>query len=209
LEFSGNEGRPLDHVTAVIVGAGHRAVTYASYAERHPDELKIVGVADPNARRRQQMAQRFGFGPDRCYESAEQLPQAGKIADGVINGTMDHQHVETAVPLLEAGYDMLLEKPFATNREEMWKLANVAKAHNRKVMICHVLRYAPFYAAIRNRVAGGDIGQLVNVQTIEHVSYHHMGVGFVRGEVESKGSVPFIDVDGQVLPRSGFDYVDD
>jgi len=32
-------------VTAVIVGAGHRAHVYASYAKLHPDELKIVGVA--------------------------------------------------------------------------------------------------------------------------------------------------------------------
>ncbi|MFT5367010.1 MAG: putative dehydrogenase [Candidatus Latescibacterota bacterium] len=173
-------------VTAVIVGAGHRAVTYASYAERHPEELKIVGVADPIARRRQQMAERFGFGAERCYETAEALAAQGKIADAVINGTMDHQHVDTAVPLLEAGYDMLLEKPFATNQDEMWKLAQVAREHDRKVMICHVLRYAPFYAAIRNMVAAGDIGQLVNVQTIEHVSYHHMGVGFVRGKWNRK-----------------------
>ncbi|MDA0712309.1 MAG: Gfo/Idh/MocA family oxidoreductase, partial [bacterium] len=173
-------------VTAVIVGAGHRAVTYASYAEHHPEDLKIVGVADPIARRRKQMSDRFGFGEDACFETAEHMARSGKIADAVINGTMDHQHVDTAVPLLQAGYDMLLEKPFATNLDEMWRLANVAKQHDRKVMICHVLRYAPFYAEIRKRVADGEIGQLMNVQTIEHVSYHHMGVGFVRGKWNRK-----------------------
>lgn len=173
-------------VTAVIVGAGHRAVTYASYAERHPDELKIVGVADLIELRRKQMAERFGFGPEACFETADDLAAKGKIADVVINGTMDHQHVDTAVPLLKAGYDMLLEKPFATNKDEMWHLAQVAGENQRKVMICHVLRYAPFYAAIRERVANGEIGTLMNVQTIEHVSYHHMGVGFVRGKWNRK-----------------------
>ena len=32
--------------TAIIVGAGHRAITYASYAQRHPEQLQIVGVAE-------------------------------------------------------------------------------------------------------------------------------------------------------------------
>lgn len=34
-------------ITAVIVGAGHRALVYASLAKQNPDKLKIVGVADP------------------------------------------------------------------------------------------------------------------------------------------------------------------
>jgi predicted dehydrogenase len=49
-------------------------------------------------------------------------------------------------------------------------------------MICHVLRYAPFYARIREMVAAGAIGDLVNVQLTEHVSYHHVVIGYVRGK---------------------------
>ena len=171
---------------AVIIGAGHRALTYASYAERAPEALKIVGMADPNPLRRQQTGDRFGIPHDRRFETAEALSAVEKFADCAINGTMDHQHVETSLPLLEAGYDLLLEKPFATGPDEMWALVESAREHGRKVMICHVLRYAPFYYAIRERVAAGDIGTVINVQTVEHVSYHHMAVGFVRGKWNSK-----------------------
>ncbi len=45
-------------VTAVVVGVGHRGLLYASYALQHPDELKIVGVVDPNEQRSRQLAQR-------------------------------------------------------------------------------------------------------------------------------------------------------
>ena len=107
---------------AVIVGAGHRALVYASYAQQHPDALQIVGVADPIVLRRQQVAALYNLPSDRCYSSAEELTAVPKFADVVINGTMDHQHVLTAVPLLRKGYDMLLEKPFATNEQEMWHL---------------------------------------------------------------------------------------
>ena len=41
--------------TFIIVGAGNRANIYASYAKTHPDEMKIVGVADPNPLRRNEV----------------------------------------------------------------------------------------------------------------------------------------------------------
>jgi predicted dehydrogenase len=173
-------------LTAIIVGAGHRALTYASYAQQHPDELQIVGVADPRALRRQQVADLYRLSPAQCFESAQDAAARKKLADVVINGTMDEQHVPTSLPLLAAGYDMLLEKPFATDEQEMWKLVETARHYGRKVIICHVLRYTPFYAAIRQQVAQGVIGDVLNVQTVEHVSYHHMAVGFIRGKWNKK-----------------------
>ncbi len=168
--------------TAIIVGAGHRALIYAEYAKRHPEAFQIVGVADPSEGRRQQAAALFGLSEEQCYGSAEELAALPKRADAVINGTMDHQHVPTSLLLLEAGYDLLLEKPFAVNEAEMWQLVDAAKRSGRKVVICHVLRYAPFYAAIRKQVIDGAIGDIINIQAAEHVSYHHMVVGYVRGK---------------------------
>lgn len=169
-------------LSCIIVGAGHRGVAYASYATAHPDEMEVVGVADPSDLRREHAARKFNLDPSRCFKSAEDLAEQPKLADFIINGTMDHQHVPTALPLLERGYDMLLEKPFATNEEEMWKLVETARRTGRKIAICHVLRHAPFYAAIRKQVVDGVIGDIINVQAVEHVSYHHMAVGFIRGK---------------------------
>ena len=134
---------------AIIVGAGHRALTYANYALSHHEQLQIVGVADPTPLRRQQTAAQFNLRPEQCYESAEALAALPQCADFIINGTMDHQHVPTAIPLLERGYHMLLEKPFATSEEEMELLVSVVRQRQSIVSVCHVLRYAPFYAAIR------------------------------------------------------------
>jgi len=125
---------------AVIVGAGHRALLYASFARRHPDELRIVGVADPLPHRRAQAARLFDL-PDTCqYESAEALAAVPRFADFAINGTMDHQHVSTTLPLLEAGYDVLLEKPIATRIEDLHTLVAAVRGTGRRVAIAHVLR---------------------------------------------------------------------
>ena len=169
-------------ITAIIVGAGHRALLYSQYALLHPEELKIVGVADPDPVRRQQAAQMHRIGADMCFESAQALAEKPALADAVINGTMDVQHVPTAIPLLRRGYDMLLEKPFAVNEEELWKLRRAVLETKRTVMICHVLRYAPFYVEIKKRLLQGEIGDILNIQATEHVSYHHLAVSFVRGK---------------------------
>ncbi len=169
-------------VTAVIVGGGHRSIVYADYSLSHPEALKIVGIADPNRERCLAAAKRYGFSEDYCFENAEALSKHPKMADAIINGTMDHQHYETAVPLLERGYDMLLEKPFAVSKEEMERLWKVIRTHKNKVMICHVLRYTPFYLSIKERVQSGEIGEIINIQTTEHVSYHHLSTSYIRGK---------------------------
>ncbi len=169
-------------VTAIIVGGGHRSFTYADYSLEHPDELKIVGIADPNRERCLLAAKKYGFSTQFCFENAEELAKHEKFADAIINGTMDHQHYETAAPLLELGYDMLLEKPFAVNAEEMSKLLKIIRTHGNKVMICHVLRYSAFYREIKQRIINGDIGDIINIQMSEHVSYHHLSTSYVRGK---------------------------
>ena len=168
--------------TSIIVGAGHRSMCYASYAKERPDRFRIVGVADPNPIRCKKAINEFGIKPDMVFHDAAELASRGKLADCIINGTMDADHVPTTIPLLEAGYDVLLEKPIAVSAEEVHLLDETVKKYRRKVMICHVLRYADFYTAIKQKILDGEIGTIVNIQTSEHVSYHHMANCYVRGK---------------------------
>lgn len=167
---------------AVIVGGGHRSLIYAELAKAEPDMLQIVGIADPNDFRRNQIGDYFNIPPEHRFVDVEALTQVPRFADAAINGTMDHIHVSTSIPLLKAGYDILLEKPFAVNEEEMCSLINCAKENNRKIMVCFVLRYAPFYRKIKETLLSGEIGQVINIQMVEHVSYHHMSTSHIRGK---------------------------
>ena len=51
---------PEKPVTCVIIGAGQRGRVYARYAEDHPAEWKVVGVAEPLELRQKQMAEKHG-----------------------------------------------------------------------------------------------------------------------------------------------------
>ncbi len=157
-------------------------MAYAGYAKAHPDEIQIVGIAELDEFRRNTVKEMFNIPEEHVFESAQALAAVPKFADAVINGTMDEQHVETAIPLLEIGYDMLLEKPFAVNDDELERLMAVVNEHNSKVMICHVLRYNKVYLTVKNLIMDGRIGDVINIQTVENVSYHHLSTSFVRGK---------------------------
>jgi len=179
-------------VTAVIVGAGHRGVGYSRLSLNKPELLDIVGVADPDPIRRHKAAEMFDIPEANQYETAQELAQFPRFADAAINGTMDLDHVPTTLPLLEAGYDVLLEKPICPNREQLLELLNTVRRTGRKLMIGHVLRYAPFYRAIKERLLSGEIGDVYAIHTTEAVSYHHMAAAFIRGRWSHRSTNPML-----------------
>src|SRR5689334_5106876 len=109
-------------VTVALVGAGHRTMGYAGYALRHPDRMKVVAVAEPDPVRREAAANAHAIPLDRRFATHREMLAGPRVAEAVINGTMDRDHFATALPLLEAGYHMLLEKPIAPTEDEVRKL---------------------------------------------------------------------------------------
>ena len=172
-------------IRIIIVGMGVRSMIYAREALAHPDLFQIVGVVDVNPERVQTARKTFGIPEEHCFSSVAELVAVPKFADGVINGTMDQQHVPTSLPLLRHGYDILLEKPFAVNMYEAEQLLTCEHVTDRHIMVCHVLRYAPFYRRIREILTAGEIGRVVDIRMAEQVSYFHESVSYVRGKYAS------------------------
>ncbi|WJH36091.1 Gfo/Idh/MocA family oxidoreductase [Paenibacillus sp. CC-CFT747] len=147
-------------VKVIIVGAGSRSMNYASFSKKHPELMQIVGVVDPDSLRRDNAVRQYDLPDSMVFTKVEELAAQPKLADAVINGTLDAQHVSTSVPLLRKGYDLLLEKPIGISEQEVLELYEAAEAHGRKVMICHVLRYAPFYVELQKALSEGLSGIL-------------------------------------------------
>lgn len=175
-------------ITAVIVGCGHRSRVYAEIALKCPDQLKIVALVDPDKHVRDMCKELYGVPEDKCFNDISEILPMGKIADCVINGTMDKLHIPTSIPLLEQGYDMLLEKPITNNAEELLRLYDVVKKHGNKVMICHVLRYSDFYKTAKEIINSGEIGEVVSVSEAEDVHFVHYWLSFLHGNWHSEES---------------------
>ncbi len=136
--------RPDRPVTAVVVGAGNRGNVYASYAARHPEELRIVGVAEPIPHRRARMAAAHGIAADRQWVTWEHVFEAAKFCDAVIITTPDDLHHGPAMAGLGAGYDLLLEKAIAQSWQECKDILRRTTEGGRIVEVCYVLSYTPY-----------------------------------------------------------------
>jgi predicted dehydrogenase len=184
---------PPKAVTAVVAGAGSRGNTYASYAEKYPQELSIVGFAEPIPFRSDRFARRYRIPPERRFRTWEDIFAVPKFADAIIITTPDALHYGPAMAALAMGYDLILEKPIAQSWRECADIMNLARQNGRIVAICHVLRYAPFFRKIKEVIDSGALGRMVSIQLLEPVEHIHMSHSFVRGNWRnSKESNPML-----------------
>lgn len=169
-------------VTFAICGCGARGLeAYAPYQEQHPEEMKVVAGADIRPERLRMLHARFGVPGTMCFNSDEELLAQPKLADVMIVATQDQQHVSAALKALDKGYHVLLEKPISPNLEECRALQKKAHETGKEVVVCHVLRYTRFYAALEDILRRGEIGKIETIDAMEHVAYWHQAHSFVRG----------------------------
>lgn len=169
-------------LNVAIAGLGSRGKdTYAAAARLFPDKMKIVAIADTNQEKVRETAKEYQVPEEGCFNSAEEMLAKDKLADVIFIATQDRQHVKHAIPALRKGYHLLLEKPISPDLEECRELIRIAKECNRQVVICHVLRYAPFYEKLKELIDADTIGEIVSVMAIENVGWWHQAHSFVRG----------------------------
>lgn len=189
-DLSAKISRP---VTVAVMGAGARGGTYARYAERYPEAMKVVAVADTNPQRRKAMAEKYGVAGNRCYGDFHEMLAAGRIADAMIIALPDALHCEPAMEAMAQGYDLLLEKPMAQTEQECLDLLKRQRETGAIVGVCHVLRYAPYFRALKSAIDDGLAGEVVSVQHMEPIEYAHMAHSYVRGNWHSaKATTPII-----------------
>lgn len=167
-------------VDVVLVGAGLRGMlAYGGSAEAAG--VRFVAVVEPDPERRRAFAELHGLAEDRCFSDVASWLAAPELASAALIATPDDQHLEPALAALGAGYDVLLEKPMAQSAAECVQLVETAERLGRRLHVCHVLRYTPFFRAVRDVVASGRLGRIVTVEHRENVDARHMAHSYVRG----------------------------
>lgn len=181
-------------LTGVVIGAGDRgANAYVPLLLEHPDLGSIVGVAERDPSRRAAFAKRFGLPESACYADSKALLDRSRFADFALIATPDNQHVAPTLDALERGYHVLLEKPMAVSETDCERLAHASERTEKLLQICHVLRYAPLYRAIKQVIDAGEIGDVVTIQHSENVSYWHYAHSYCRGNWRNRAeSSPMI-----------------
>ena len=176
----------MKKLTGIVIGAGSRGKIYSNLMHDMPECFDIVGVAEPIKQRNDYIKDTFNIPSENCYESWEQILDRPKFADFAVIATQDSMHFEPAMKALELGYDLLLEKPISPSPKECRIIAETAEKYQRKVVVCHVLRYTKMFKEVKRVLMSGRIGEVMSVEWLEPVGNKHMSHSFVRGHWRNK-----------------------
>lgn len=133
---------------AAVIGVGslgrHHARNFAELAAQ--GAVEFVGICDTNPATAEAVARDFNC---PSYSRPEDL--LGK-SDVVSIATPTETHCDIAVPFLESGVSVLVEKPMAISLEQADRMIAAAKMSGAKLMVGHLERFNPAMIALRPHV---------------------------------------------------------
>ena len=141
-----------------FLGAGWIATTALAPAVHSAKNGILHGVASRDRGRAEALQ------PQKIYARYEDLLADPEI-DAVYINLANHQHCQWAVAALAAGKHVLCEKPLALDRAQGQVMADAAKKYDRVLVEAVWSRWHPRFVRIVELVAGGDIGELVGIDS--------------------------------------------
>ena len=170
----------MKKVKVGFIGIGNRGGMYHDFARKNSDLCEVVAIVDYKL---ELQLNRIGNPTDVPYlfNNTDDFYAANIDLDLLVISSMDKYHYMDAKRGIEHGYHLLLEKPIACKYEEVLEIDELAKKHNVKVMVCHVLRYTMFYKEIKRLIDENVLGEIVNINATENVAYWHQCHSYVRG----------------------------
>ena len=170
----------------VIAGTGHRSRMYAdAIAGAHRADAELVGLVEPNPGRVEVQLRRSAAagldtdpvvtgGPDELESVL-----AKTRADRLIVTAPDHTHADLIARGLDAGVDVVVEKPLTISPAGVRTIAEAVARSGRRVVVTHNYRYSPRNSGLKQLVRDGAIGTPLSV-TFEWVLDTAHGADYFR-----------------------------
>ena len=208
-------------VRYAVVGGGwiSQAAFMPAVAQTGNSEMTALVTGDPD--KAAALGKAYGLKTFTYAKYREALES--DLFDAVYLALPNAMHRDYAVPALEAGCHVLLEKPMATSVEDCEAIAAAAQAANAKLMIAYRLHFEPATLDAIERVRRGEIGdsRFFSASFGQHVaaSNHRARDGYWAGPVPDMGPYPInaarnlfgdepiaVDARGVRRPDSPFDF---
>ena len=145
-------------IKMAIVGAGLWANEHARIF-REMQGVECVAICDINREKAEKFAADNAI-PQVYYDHREMLAKSGCDAVSIV--TPDFLHTQIAVDAANAGKHMLIEKPLATTREDVFAILEAAEKNKVRVMVDMHNRFSPPFNNAKYIVASGRFGKPVN-----------------------------------------------
>jgi len=147
-------------VRVALIGSGWIQDFHARGVLAYPG-AELMAVANHRAESASALAERHGI-PEvttdwRSLVTREDL-------DAVVVATPNALHAEQSVAFLDAGTHVLVEKPMAVSVAECEAMIAASRAGGASLMVAHCWRFREEVVVMRNRVAAGELGEIVKTR---------------------------------------------
>lgn len=157
----------MKKLNVAILGQGRSGRDiHGAYLLTDTEKFQIRYVADPLAHRRERAQKEYGC---EVLESYTELFGKTDI-DFVVNATPSHLHYPIAMDLMNHGFNVLVEKPFARTAAEVDTMIETAAKNKVMLAVFQQSRFAPYYRQVRKVLDSGVLGRLIQV-SIQFDSY--------------------------------------
>jgi predicted dehydrogenase len=148
-----------------IVGTGHRARTYArALTGGYRDSASVVALCEPNPVRADYHRSAYGLRDVPLVEPADfPLLLEQHRPDAVIVTSPDHTHDTYICAALDAGVDVITEKPMTTDAERLRRIKTAVENSAARLTVTFNYRYSPRNSVVRQLLADGVIGTVTSV----------------------------------------------
>lgn len=151
----------MKKLNVAIIGQGRsgRNIHGAFFLSELNEKYNVVAVVDALEERRVRAAEEYG-----CPVYADYRELFGRDdIDLVINSTFSHMHASVSIDLLNHGFNVVCEKPFAKHYEDGCRVLNAAKRSGRMFNVFQQSRLAAYYAKIREIIDSGKLGEIMQI----------------------------------------------
>jgi predicted dehydrogenase len=157
-----------------IIGLGQRIAHVVKACGEMGWQFEIAGYVDPAPVGLPILAD-ANIAAGDAFKSAETLLADGPF-DLVLIGSPNHLHFDHLLAAFAAGYPIFCEKPIVRTEEETFALARIlAGTKTPPLYLGLVMRSMPIVREVIARVDSGTLGELVSLDTTEHLPPEHGG----------------------------------
>ena len=180
-----------------IVALGDIAQEAMMPGVEHTGNSVMTALVTSDPQKASALAEKYKIANTYTYEQFPQMLASGEV-DAIYLATPNWRHAEFAVPALEAGIHVLLEKPMEVSSEQCEKILAAQKVKGAKLMVAYRLHFEPATIAAIEKVRSGELGTVhLYTSTFAQMvdpALHRAQSGLDAGPVLDMGPYPINSV---------------
>lgn len=185
----------MDKIRVGVIGTGSISQFHLDAYAANPD-VEIAALCDLNRVMLDKRGDAYGVDPAHRYEDYNAMLVAEKL-DAVSVCTWNSAHMPCTIAALEAGANVLCEKPMATSAADAERMLQTAEKCGKLLMIGFVRRFGDDCELLKTFIDQGDFGELYHAKATYLRRKGNPGGWF--GDKSRSGGGPLIDLGVHVI----------